>query len=72
MPLEQPTQVYVQDAEQALTLALKLAIQAPTEAKARECVAIAQSIAQGMTLKQVEICKAAAECAVEYEETFSN
>ena len=65
--------VPLEEAQQAeLTLALKLAIQAPTEGLARECVAIAESIAQDMTRKQVEICKAAAECAVEYEATYSN
>ena len=58
--------------EAVLTFALKLAIQAPTEAKAHECVSIAESIAQGMTRKQVELCKAAAECAVEYETKFAN
>ena len=51
----------------ALTLALKLAIQAPSESQARDCVCMAEQIAATMTPKQVEICKAAAECAVQYE-----
>jgi len=53
--------------EEALTLALKLAITAETEAQANECIKYAEMIAQGMTAKQVDICKWAAECAVEYE-----
>ena len=53
--------------EEALTLALKLAITAETEAQASECIQYAEMIAQGMTAKQVYICKCAAECAVEYE-----
>tara|TARA_R110000851_G_scaffold142370_2_gene280833 strand:- start:194 stop:388 length:195 start_codon:yes stop_codon:yes gene_type:complete len=51
----------------ALTMALYLAITATTEAKANECIQYAETIAQGMTAKQVNICKMAAECAVEYE-----
>ena len=53
--------------EEALTLALKLAITAATEEQANECIQYAEMIAQGMTVKQVNICKMAAECAVEYE-----
>ena len=48
-------------------MALYLAITATTEAKANECIQYAGTIAQGMTAKQVSICKMAAECAVEYE-----
>jgi hypothetical protein len=51
----------------ALTMALYLAITAKTEVKASECIQYAETIAQGMTAKQVNICKMAAECAVEYE-----
>jgi len=69
---EAVTLAEAQEAEQALTLALKLAIQAPSETKAAQCVEIAERIAKSMTHKQVEICKAAAECAVEYENTFAN
>ena len=47
--------------EAALTLALKLAIQAPTDLKAEECIKIAEAIASTMEPKQVEICKMAAE-----------
>ena len=55
----------------ALTLALKLAIQAPSESQTRDCVYMAEQIAATMTLKEVEICKAAAECAVEYEAGYA-
>jgi len=53
--------------EDALTLALKLAITAATEEQASECIQYAEMIAQGMTAKQVNMCKMAAECMVEYE-----
>ena len=45
--------------EQALILALKLAITAPSEEKARMCVAMAEKIAATLTEKQVAACKAA-------------
>lgn len=54
--------------EQALTLALKLAIEAPTDQQAVDCIKIAEKIAARMTLKAVSICKMAAQAAVEYEE----
>tara|TARA_R110002167_G_scaffold204410_2_gene408615 strand:- start:5 stop:433 length:429 start_codon:yes stop_codon:yes gene_type:complete len=53
--------------EEALTLALKLAIQAPTSEQAADCVRMAEVIASRMTLKSVSICKMAAQAAVEYE-----
>ena len=46
--------------EQALILALTLAITAPSEEKARMCVAMASEIAATLTEKQVAACKAAA------------
>ena len=55
----------------ALTLALKLAIQAPSESQAQDCVYMAEQIAATMTPKQVEICKAAAQCAVQYETEYA-
>lgn len=55
----------------ALTLALKLAIQAPTDSKAEECIRLAQDIASTMTPEQVNVCKMAAQCAVQYEEDFA-
>lgn len=52
----------IKDKSEALTLALALAITAPSEARAAECIAIAETIANsGMTLDEVIACKAAAE-----------
>lgn len=46
----------------ALTMALALAISAPDENRAAECIAMAESIANnGMTIEQVTACKLAAE-----------
>ena len=46
----------------ALTMALALAISAPDEKRAADCIAMAESIANnGMTLEQVAACKAAAQ-----------
>jgi hypothetical protein len=56
--------------EQALTLALKLAIQAPTDQQAADCIKIAEKIAARMTVKAVNICKMAAQAAIEYEEIY--
>lgn len=52
--------------EEMLSLALALAISAPNEEKAAECVAIAESIANsGMTLEQVLRAKARAQAMIE-------
>jgi hypothetical protein len=52
--------------EEMLSLALALAITAPNEEKAAECVAIAESIANsGMKLKQVLRAKERAQAIVE-------
>ena len=46
----------------ALTMALALAITATDQARADECIAMAESIANsGMTLAEVTACKAAAQ-----------
>ena len=45
---------------EALTLALELALTASTEAKAQECLAIAEGIASTLTPQEVEACKAIA------------
>lgn len=58
----------IETPEAALTLALKLAIQAETDEQAEDCIKIAESIAVGMTSKSVNICRMAAEAAVEYED----
>jgi hypothetical protein len=52
----------IKDKSEALTLALALAITAPNEARAAECIEMAESIANsGMTLDEVIACKAAAQ-----------
>lgn len=58
--------------QDALTLALVLAITAPKNSKSQECISYAEVIAKDMTAKQVELCKAAAECAVEYQKQNPN
>ena len=60
----------IETREAALTLALKLASQAPTDEQAADCIKIAEEIAASMTLKEVNICKMAAEAAVEYENAY--
>ena len=52
---------------EALTLALKLAVQAPTQDKSDAALQHAKSIAFGMSERDVDICKKAAEAAIEYE-----
>tara|TARA_R110002153_G_scaffold15268_2_gene54680 strand:- start:3058 stop:3258 length:201 start_codon:yes stop_codon:yes gene_type:complete len=56
--------------EDALTLALVLAITAPTEDLMQECSLMALEIGKDMTAKEFEICKAAALCVVEFKETY--
>lgn len=47
--------------EDALTLALTLAITATDENKAAQCLAMAEQFASGLTLAQVNACKQAAQ-----------
>jgi len=56
--------------EQALTLALKLAIQAPTDKQALDVMHIAEQIAQSMSKDVVELCRMAAIAAVQYEDAY--
>ena len=52
----------IQTKSEALTLALALAITATDENRAAECIAMAEQIANsGMTEKQVNACKIAAQ-----------
>jgi len=67
---QEADEIAIETPEAALTLALKLAIQAPTDEQAADCIKIAESIAASMTSKAVNICKMAAEAAVEYEEAY--
>lgn len=55
---------------EALTLALKLAVQAPTQAKSDAALTHAKSIAFGMSDRDVDISKRAAEAAIEYERQY--
>ena len=52
---------------EALTLALKLAVQAPTQQQSDAALAHARDIAVGMDDHDVDLCKKAAEAAIEYE-----
>ena len=52
---------------EALTLALKLAVQAPTKAQSDAALAHARDIAVGMYDHDVDLCKKAAQAAIEYE-----
>ena len=51
----------IQTAAQALEMALVLAITAPSEAKALECITLAERMAQGMTSGAVEAAMLSAE-----------
>lgn len=52
---------------EALTLALKLAVQAPSQAQSDEALSHARDIAVGMDDHDVDLCKKAAQAAIEYE-----
>lgn len=53
-----------------LTIALKLAVTAPTEDAFKQAVELAVEISEGMTDHDVEICKFAAEACIEYEARY--
>ena len=55
---------------EALTLALKLAVQAPTQQQSDEALAHARDIAVGMDDRDVSLCKKAAAVAIHYERKF--
>ena len=46
----------------ALTMGLFLAVTAKHESQRQECIELAETIAQDMTSKQVDLCKKAVEC----------
>lgn len=56
------------DQAKALTTALKMAVQAPTETQSRDYVMIADMLAEHMTQEEVELCKQAAKDAISLEE----
>ncbi len=55
---------------EALTIALKLAVTAPTEDAFDRAVELAVAISDGMTDHDVEMCKFAAEACIEYEARY--
>ena len=55
---------------EALTLALKLAVQAPTQQQSDEALAHARDIAVGMDDRDVLLCKKTAAVAIHYERQF--
>jgi len=52
----------------ALTLSLILAVTAKTEEQSQKCLRYAQKIAATLKPKEVELCKKAAEVALEFQE----
>lgn len=56
------------DQAKALTAALKMAVQAPTETQSRDYVMMAVELAEHMTEEEVELCKQAAKDAISLEE----
>lgn len=55
------------DQAKALTTALKMAVQAPTETQSKDYVMIAEMLAAHMTQEEVELCKQAAKDAISLE-----
>jgi len=55
---------------EALTMALKLAVQAPTQQQSDEALAHAREIAVGMDYHCVEYCKKAARTLIEHEREY--
>ena len=54
----------------ALILALQLAVTGTDEAKVKECEKMAEYFASQMTNKEVELCFASAERAIQYAEEY--
>lgn len=57
---------YLETQQAMLVNALALAITAPSDSKAQQATQIALQLTQGLTEKQVELCKKAALVIVEY------
>ena len=51
----------LQSDKEALVMALTLAITAPTEAKAQQCIRLADTLAAGLSKQEVEACKTLAQ-----------
>jgi len=61
-------QVMIKNNGNALTVALVLAVTAPTEEQSKEAERMAQQIASGMTAKEVDLSKKAAEVVLEFQQ----
>ena len=61
-------QLVIQNNGDALTVALVLAVTAPTDEQSKEAERMAQQIASGMTAKEVDLSKKAAEVVLEIQQ----
>jgi HAMP domain-containing protein len=61
-------QLLIENNGDALTVALVLAVTAPTEEQSKEAERMAQQIASGMTAKEVDLSKKAAEVVLETQQ----
>ncbi len=61
-------QLVIENNGDALTVALVLAVTAPTEEQSKEAERMAQQIASGMTAKEVDLSKKAAEVVLEIQQ----
>lgn len=61
-------QLAIENNGDALTVALVLAVTAPTEEQSKEAERMAQQIASGMTAKEVDLSKKAAEVVLEIQQ----
>jgi hypothetical protein len=59
--------IEIKSKDDALTMGLFLAVTAKHESQRKECIEMAEIIAQNMTTKQVDLCKKAVECLLQYE-----
>ena len=56
--------IEIKSKDDALTMALYLSVTAEHESQRKECIELAETIAQDMTAKQVDLCKKAVEIIV--------
>ena len=61
-------QLLIENNGDALTVALVLAVTAPTDEQSKEAERMAQQIASGMTAKEVDLSKKAAEVVLEIQQ----
>ena len=61
-------QLLIENNGDALTVALVLAVTAPTDEQSKEAERMAQQIASGMTAKEVDLSKKAAEIVLEIQQ----